>query len=228
MKHVKSSEHHPSSETLIEYSAGTLSAALSVCVSVHLEYCETCRKQKEKLDSLAGILLEDIAPSDVSNDLLGNIFDEIDREETTRAGQINIEPHDIPEHSLSKHKLPSTINKLLKYEPENLRWRHHGRNVSSAKITQYDDLDMSLILINKGAKIPVHSHKGKEYTLVLDGSFSDEEGIYTQGDFIVCDENHSHSPVATTDSDCLCLVVMDAPLKFNNMAMELYNRVRPL
>ena len=39
-----------------------------------------------------------------------------------------------------------------------------------------------------GASVPIHSHGGKEYTLVLSGSFCDEYGNYSKGDIQINDQ----------------------------------------
>lgn len=245
MKHnqAKMTEFHPDDSLLIEYAAGTLSAGLSVAVSVHLEYCPCCMKKLERLNSVAASLFEQSelvrqslkrpAQNDAikgDSELLDAIFDRIDVEQASRVGsaKITVTP---PQPVCNKSRLgalPSKVNKLLNYSPDKLKWRAHGRNVTSARLSQYDGLNSSLIRIKRNAKIPHHTHNGVEYTVVLEGSFSDEDGIYRQGDFITRTEKDYHAPVATANSDCLCLVVMDAPLKFKNPILELYNKMMPL
>ena len=51
-------------------------------------------------------------------------------------------------------------------------------------------------------------------TLVLQGGFSDADGDYNAGDFIYRSLNEAHSPRAFADEDCICLAVLDAPLRF--------------
>lgn len=236
-------QFHPSDELLIEYTAGSLSASLSVCVSVHLEYCDTCRQQRDRLDCLAGMMFENLSvpqagsmppAEEQDGHVLDNIFDRIDAQSQTRAGQAKVDMALAAAASqpvlkgVAVDTLPSTVNKLLAYDPDQLNWRSHGRNVASARLSQYEGIKTSLIRIKKGAKIPEHSHTGTEYTVVLQGSFSDADGLYRQGDFIARDASHQHAPVATADADCLCLIAMDAPLKFTNPLMELYNKVMPL
>ncbi len=212
---------HPTDEQLIEYSAGSLATSISLCVSAHLACCEQCRQQMVKLDTVAGMMFEQQQPLPVDDGMLDAIFDRIDGQQASRAATANVEL-DV------KPRLPSAINKLTGYNPDELDWRDHGRNVKSAKLLEFEGIKASLIRISAGAKIPTHTHKGTEITVVLEGSFSDAEGVYHQGDFIIRDSKHQHAPMATADADCICLVAMDAPLKFNNPIMELYNRVSPL
>ena len=62
--------------------------------------------------------------------------------------------------------------------------------------------------------MPSHTHRGTELTLVLDGSFSDEEGVYLEGDFIARDAGQEHTPTASRSADCVCIGVLDAPIRF--------------
>jgi putative transcriptional regulator len=76
--------------------------------------------------------------------------------------------------------------------------------------------EFALYQIKAGGKIPEHTHRGTEMTLVLEGGFSDSEGSYDQGDFIFRQATDVHAPTALQSEDCICLAVLDAPLKFTN------------
>jgi putative transcriptional regulator len=51
-------------------------------------------------------------------------------------------------------------------------------------------------------------------TLVLQGGFRDARGEYHPGDFTYRSGSERHSPRAFADEDCICLAVLDAPLRF--------------
>ena len=76
---------------------------------------------------------------------------------------------------------------------------HFGRVVSNFKDT---------------GSIPQHNHSGTETTLVLQGGFSDESGTYHAGDFITREAGEEHSPTAIAGGDCICLAVLESPLRF--------------
>ena len=42
---ITSTNHHPDENMLIEFSAGTLDTAASICVSAHLHFCSTLPEQ---------------------------------------------------------------------------------------------------------------------------------------------------------------------------------------
>ncbi len=68
-------------------------------------------------------------------------------------------------------------------------------------------------MLNAGRKLAGHTHDGSEYTLVLQGAFSDVAGRYERGDIAIGDDELDHCPTADPSADCLCFAVTDAPLR---------------
>jgi len=68
--------------------------------------------------------------------------------------------------------------------------------------------------IKAGGRIPDHGHRGSEMTLILQGGFSDANGSYHVGDFLYREADDTHAPTALQSEDCICVAVLDAPLKF--------------
>jgi len=52
------STHHPDEVLLMEYSAGTLSEPMALCMRMHLDRCSHCRGQLDMLNSLGAIMLD--------------------------------------------------------------------------------------------------------------------------------------------------------------------------
>jgi putative transcriptional regulator len=50
--------------------------------------------------------------------------------------------------------------------------------------------------------------------VVLEGGFSDDRGTYHPGDFTFRQAGEAHAPRALPGQDCICLAVLDAPLRF--------------
>ena len=71
--------------------------------------------------------------------------------------------------------------------------------------------------------MPVHTHEGSEYTLVLKGSFSDASGRYGVGDIAIADDAINHRPMISRDEDCICFTVTDAPLRLTGTIGKLLN-----
>ena len=65
-----------------------------------------------------------------------------------------------------------------------------------------------------GAKVPLHTHNGKEFILVLEGSFSDEYGTYSKGDLQINDSKIKHKPLSCHKNGCICLTITEEDLVF--------------
>jgi putative transcriptional regulator len=113
-------------------------------------------------------------------------------------------------------ELPSFVQGLL---PEgNLDWRRLSPSLKVAPISVGEkDYELALHRIDAGGRAPEHDHYGREITVVLTGSFSDEDGIYQPGDFLVREEGNKHRPFAARNEDCICLSVLEAPIKLTGL-----------
>jgi putative transcriptional regulator len=67
-----------------------------------------------------------------------------------------------------------------------------------------------LVYGKENTVLPEHTHRGREYTSVLCGSYSDDTGTFAEGDFEEADGSLSHAPAA--QSECLCVISADAPM----------------
>ena len=68
--------------------------------------------------------------------------------------------------------------------------------------------------MDPGTSVPLHSHNGKEYILVIDGSFCDEYGEYKKGDMQINDQNIKHHPNASDSNGCVCLSITESDVVF--------------
>ena len=78
------------------------------------------------------------------------------------------------------------------------------------------ETQVRLLKIPAGKPVPEHGHRGRELTLVLCGAFDDGDTRFARGDVEDADASLEHTPTATTDEDCICLAVTDAPLRFRS------------
>ena len=79
------------------------------------------------------------------------------------------------------------------------------------------------IYMEKGGRVPEHTHRGTEFTLVVNGEFSDGLADYDSGDLIVMDDEHIHSPHSNADDGCLVFSIVDKPLHFTSGIARLLN-----
>ena len=97
---------------------------------------------------------------------------------------------------------------------DNINWRqvYKGFKEFTASIDDKDEL--KLIKMDPGVAVPLHSHGGKEFILVLEGSFCDEYGTYAKGDIQINDQKIKHTPIASKDSGCICLSITEKDVIF--------------
>ncbi len=63
-----------------------------------------------------------------------------------------------------------------------------------------------------GAKVPLHSHPGLEHILILEGSQTDENGTFYEGDIVINPPGTRHS--IYSQDGCVALAIWQAPVKF--------------
>jgi putative transcriptional regulator len=200
-------KHHPASDFLTDFVAGTLPVPQAACISAHLNYCNGCRKSAEQLQTIGGVLMEQLSPVAVSESVLDTVLARLD------------DPAPLAFASQQVHEqeesLPRLLNRIINGDFTQLIWRRVTRSLSVSYLKTGDsDYEFALYRIAAGGQIPDHDHGGSEMTLVLEGGFSDERGTYHPGDFIFRTASETHAPVAIDGEECICLAVLDAPLKF--------------
>ncbi len=196
---------HPELHLLTEYAAGSLPLAQSACVSAHMHYCDQCRRSVGQLQDLGGVLLEQLNPEPVGDSLLNSVLARLDEEPP-----LSLQPEAIP-----VSRTPAILRRLMSGDFSDLSWKKVTKALSISYLKTGDSgYEFALYHIKAGGRIPDHDHRGSEMTLVLQGGFSDANGSYHQGDFIYREADDTHAPTALQSEDCICLAVLDAPLKF--------------
>jgi len=203
---------HPETDLLVEYVSGSLSIAPCVAVTTHLQYCTQCSDSVESLGEIGGELLTTAEAVPVSDGLFDKIIDDLD----SSVGEI---PAKEPPRQFSdaiSTQLPEFVQRLL---PDGeLDWRRLFPSLKVAPISVGEDkYELAVHRIDAGGKAPEHDHLGREITVVLTGSFSDEDGVYQPGDFLVRQPGDIHRPFAARNQECICLSVLEAPIKLTGI-----------
>lgn len=212
-------KHHPEHALLEQYAAGTLPLPVSLCIAVHNSYCAQCRGEVQVLQNLGGALFEQIAPVAASDTLLQQIFHRIEQEPELSPLSEIVSADKIPNTSI-----PAPLRKLIPQGYDAVPWSPLLPGLRAAMLDLGDDdYRVSLHRIAPGGKVAMHDHRGEEITLVLNGSFSDEYGVYGDGDFIVRGPEQVHRPLAAQNEECICLAVQQAPVRFTGFFWRLLN-----
>lgn len=220
-------KYHPDTRFLTDYVAGSLPASQALCVAAHLHYCPACRIKVGELTELGTALFlgQEVParePPAVEADSFEQTMARIESGAGKAAGTQRVKQD-------KDAALPRAIQKLTRGDIEALSWHRIGKAFRYATIGLGDKhRETSLLHIRAGGKLPKHHHRGDEITVVLKGSFSDQEDRYHVGDYIVRTSGETHTPVASQDEDCLCLATLDAPIVMNNwiyrLLMPFFNR----
>jgi len=214
---------HPDSALLVEFSSGNLAVAPSICVSAHLHFCRKCRDEMLRLDQVGSEIMDSIEPAAIDDGLLDAVMAKIDNPDLAKSEK--------PRHK-KIDGFPSSISILMKDVESALTWR---RLSSSLEISQFQtgqsDFEVALHKIEAGGKAPKHDHEGSEYTVVLKGSFSDENAVYREGDFLFRQPGDVHQPMGAQNGECICLSALSAPIKLSHplgFLMKPWLRINPM
>lgn len=210
--------HHPKNELLQAFVAGVLPASLSIGVAAHIEMCDECAKVVAALTAKSAAETFDTTEKEIAleDDMLLTMMNDITEDDTQDKISAITAPSIIMNNKTIE--LPRVFNQVpLK------SWNKLGDISRSRLDLNEEPLRSSLLNIAPQGEVPMHSHKGFELTLILDGSFSDDMGEYQAGDFIWLDGQHTHSPA--TSNGCLCYTVSDDALQFTKGLSKLLNPI---
>jgi len=201
-------KHHPNLDFLTAHAAGSLPLAQAACVAAHLNYCGDCRRLVDGLQEVGAALFEQTGPEPVSERLLDTVLARLDEEPPLRFDN-TVRP--------APTSPPPILQRLMRGDFADLVWRKVTRTLAISYLRTGDPShEFALYHIRAGGRIPQHAHRGDEITLVLQGGFSDADGDYHAGDFLFRRAGEPHAPTALQSEDCICLGVLDAPLRFSS------------
>lgn len=183
-------------ELIFHYAAGTTSIAKSLMASTYLFLNSNESQIYQKFEKYCGEELKKsplIEPTNLkAEDCIKSITREKEKIEVNNNNPIN---KFIPSYS-------------------NLKWKKIFKGFYEYSLNLSKKDSIKLIKMNPGTSVPLHSHNGKEYILVLEGSFNDEYGNYSKGSLQINDSNVKHTPIANDKNGCICLSITEKQLVF--------------
>ena len=96
-------------------------------------------------------------------------------------------------------------------------WQKLTKGVQRLDLGTNAALYAHLYRIEPGSAVPHHTHRGNEYTLVVQGGFTDAAGSYGPGDICCQTPSDFHQPVADEDGVCFALAVSEGGMKFTGL-----------
>ncbi len=213
--------YHPAAEQLTAWSAGSLPLSDALCITAHMENCKICRNSVQRLNQVGGDLLESQAPAPASAALREQMFKRLHEKQAEPAV---VQPESTHTESANAPEwLPKCLQQFGIENVDALPWQKQSGSISTYQLARDGNKRVELLRIKPGGSLSKHTHIGEETTLILTGSFSDEQGVYRAGDFMQLDERHQHSTQATSDCECICLTVQEGPVQFTGPFMRLLN-----
>jgi putative transcriptional regulator len=188
--------HHPPDELLLDYVSGGSSAPEALLLATHLAVCPICRDTVRDFTAIGGALLDDIAPARLSPDFLNRTFAAIDALDAPAPVQTPVQD------------LRGPLRAYLDKNPT-LRTRRLPLGFRATRLPFAGTTDRVWLMVAPGGRGPLrHRHVTDEWTVVLEGGFSDQEGTYAAGDFAYVEADSQHKLTAEADEGCTCLVLV--------------------
>ena len=214
--------HHISEEMLLDYAAGTLSEGWSIAIASHLALCPACRNHLSAMEGAAGALLDKMSISDELGDSWDQFRTRLKESATDAKAAAPGDSLPSTRPAAPRAVLPEPLRSYVGSDVDGLKWRALGRGAYQIRIPTSDpSTQVRLLKIPAGKPVPEHTHRGRELTLVLSGSFRDGDELFQRGDMEEADDDLLHTPVATEEEDCICLAVTEAPLRFTSWIVRM-------
>jgi putative transcriptional regulator len=206
--------HHLDPATILAYTAGTLSEALSIVAASHIAWCGECRKAVRAAETVGGEMIASMEEVDVSDAC----------REATLARLEQATVHRFPRTKLVHKEAPAPLDRLLGGKTlTELAWKTKAPGVQMVELplAHKDRGKLLLMRIAPGKSMPEHGHGGEEITMILSGAYNDKFGRFTAGDVADLDEHVDHKPIVEDGEACICLVATEAPTRFKSLPARL-------
>lgn len=204
------------SELYSAYAAGRLSPAFALMVETQAAIRADIKADIAVSEAIAGAMLEDEKPALMSPNAFEAALRAIDKEPQSEEAHLSA-VLDAGRELQEMLDLPEPLREHVLEACERNGWKRMTGGVSRLDIGSGPAVHAHLYRIKPGASVPRHSHKGNEYSLVLQGGFTDASGSYGPGDISMQTPDHTHEPVADDDGVCIVLAVSEGGLKFTGV-----------
>ncbi len=210
--------HHPQAEFLVNYAAGSLREPAALLIATHLALCPACRREVSSLEALGAAIFENASEvkenAQALNTLLARLLENLGAESHAQKGAGFSGKKEVPKDLAERNDdevsfLPQPLRRYMPGGPTNLDWKGFGSMRVARLLRGSAKYYLTLCHIQAGAKIPAHTHRGGEMTLVLSGGLSDQNGHYLRGDFILIQDGNVHEFTADGAKDCFILVLTE-------------------
>ncbi|MDC0226615.1 cupin domain-containing protein [Alphaproteobacteria bacterium] len=194
-------------ELIFEYAAGTTSLSKSLMASTYLFLNSRETSLYHQFENYCGSQFENTKQLHPKN---------LTAEDCIKEKNIN--------YKKQTQKNTNPINKFIKSYSD-IVWKSIFKGFYEYTFLLPTNEKAKLIKMDPGTSVPLHSHSGKEYILVLEGSFSDEYGNYSKGDLQINDSQIKHMPITSDKEGCICLTITEKDISFYGPFAPILNLV---
>jgi putative transcriptional regulator len=202
------SRHPAPEELLLDYAAGALPAGPALAVALHVALHPQSQRTVDRLNAVGGALIEREPTAEFAVDLDDAALERA----LARLDEIPVEPRPTP--AARRHPgFDWAPAPLVPHLRPGMGWRRVLGNFDELRLDLPGDFHrVSLLRLQPGNGLPQHKHAGYEYTVVLQGGYTDETGNYGVGDFAVGPGDERHEPVADPGEPCIAMIVVEKPI----------------
>ena len=212
--------HTVEDEWLATYCAGGLSAAKRLVLNCQAAINPHLADRINTFESLGGVMLETAVGEQLSDNFMSRVFAGIESAEQTKPEALETDKALV--EYLPESWVPSPLANFLKTANMSLNWKNMGFGISRIPLLREGREKLYLLKSKPGVKMPVHSHHGEEWALILQGGYHVDGEGYSRGDVHREDENCTHRPIVDDHGEaCITLVASEGGLKFSNPVLGL-------
>jgi putative transcriptional regulator len=194
---------HPApEELLLDYAAGALAAGPALAVALHVALDPAARRTIERLGALGGALMEGEGDTPFDEALLQSTLARLDG--------VSVGPRPAP--YVPRPGFEWAPPPLAHHLGSDMRWRRVFGGLEEMRLSLPGEHRVSLLRLAPGRGLPMHRHVGDEFTVVLQGGYTDSTGNYGVGDFAVGPGPEQHEPIADPGDPCIALIVVEKPI----------------
>ena len=164
----------------------------------------------QTVNALGGILLDELAPAELSAAALERTLAAIDAVDKEGTG-----PELDEKQARAKPWLPTSWPRAMAHcEVGRWHWMGPGMYWNRVALPGAADANVFMLRIGAGRMLPRHTHTQSELTQVLYGAFDDGRSTFAAGDFDETDSGVRHQPVTGAEGECICLASVEGKVLF--------------
>ena len=209
---------HPDLAQLDLFVAGNAEPRLALMLSAHIDLCPLCRQKCQHLQQIQAI--DALSEQPKLNPDLSRMVQAIT---ALPAHKKSLPVVDIDSTLSLDGKQFAVPRSLQRYVRQTGSWSRLVGKLWQAPVDLGCEGKAHFIYMEKGGKVPEHTHRGTEMTLVIDGQYADGMASYDVGDFTLLHGQHKHQPCSEADEGCLVFTMVDKPLHFTSGIARLLN-----